>query len=79
MDEGVATPPQSRTKRNITRILRGFHIDSRIGDEDSRRVKNDSSWITSAPSGITVKSDFRVAFYIQSPPHPLLAGVLHNL
>jgi hypothetical protein len=53
MDEEVATPPQSRTKRNKARILRGFHIESRIVDEDSRRITNDSSWITSAPSGIT--------------------------
>ena len=33
------------------------------------------SWITSAPSGITAKSDFRVAFFIQSPSQPPLAGV----
>ncbi len=68
MDEGVATPPQSRTERNKTRIIAEFHIKSHFGF-------GDSSWITNDPSGITVKSDFRVAFFIQSPSQPLLAGV----
>ena len=37
------------------------------------------SWITNDPSGITVKSDFRVAFFIQPPSQPLLAGVVRHL
>ena len=79
MDEGMATPPQSHTERNKTRIIAEFYIKSHFGFEDSRRITKDSSWITWVPSGITVKSDFRVAFFIQSPPQPLLAGVLHHL
>ncbi len=46
MDEGEATPPQSRTERNKTRILRRFHIKSHLGFGDSRRITKDSSWIT---------------------------------
>ena len=79
MDEGVATPPRSRTERNKARINRGFSYKLTGEFGDSRRITKDSSWITSAPSGITVKSDFRVAFFIQPPSQPLLAGVVRHL
>jgi hypothetical protein len=64
MDEGLATPPQNRTKRNKTRILRGYHIESRFGDEDSGRVKNDSSWITRNQLTIKRLREIAASFFV---------------
>ncbi len=53
MDERVATPPQSRTERKITRIIAEFHIKSHFGFGDSRRITKDTSWITNDPGNVS--------------------------
>ncbi len=53
MDEGIATPPQSRTERDKARIKRGFSYKLTGEFGDSRRITKDTSWITNDPSGIT--------------------------